>query len=139
MKVSAGIVFIKDKKILLAHATGQKHWDIPKGQPEDGEDFIDTAIRECSEETGFFIKDKENLKALGVLDYNQQKKLALFLYVGEEFPDENKCVCSSVFVDRWDREFLEVDDFKYIAFDQLDEYATKNLTKTLNKVINQFY
>lgn len=138
MKVSAGVIFYtKDNKVLLAHATGQKHWDIPKGQPEEGEDFIDAAIRECEEEIGFLIEDKDYLKALGIMDYNSQKKLALFLYIGTEFPKAEACICSSFFTDRWKNEVLEVDDFKYISLDQIDEYATKNLTKTLRNAIEK--
>lgn len=138
MKVSAGVIFYtKDDKILLAHATGQKHWDIPKGQPEEGEDFIDAAIRECKEEIGFIVEDKNYLEALGIMDYNSQKKLALFLYMGPDFPKIESCVCSSFFTDRWNREALEVDAFQYIPLDKIEEYATKNLSKTLKTAINK--
>lgn len=138
MKVSAGVIFYtKDNKVLLAHATGQKHWDIPKGQPEEGEDFIDAAIRECKEEIGFPIEDKDYLEALGIMDYNSQKKLALFLYMGPHFPNIENCVCSSFFTDRWNNEVLEVDDFKYISLEDIDGYATKNLSKTLRNAIEK--
>lgn len=138
MKVSAGVIFYtKDNKVLLAHATGQKHWDIPKGQPEEGEDFIDTAIRECKEEIGFSIEDKDYLEALGITDYNSQKKLALFLYMGPTFPNVENCICSSFFTDRWNNEVLEVDAFQYIPLEKIEEYATKNLSKTLRNAIEK--
>lgn len=138
MKVSAGVIFYtKDNKVLLAHATGQKHWDIPKGQPEEGEDFIDTAIRECKEEIGFSIEDKDYLEALGIMDYNSQKKLALFLYMGPTFPNVENCICSSFFTDRWNNEVLEVDAFQYIHLEKIEEYATKNLSKTLRNAIEK--
>ena len=138
MKVSAGVIFFsKDNKVLLAHATGQKHWDIPKGQPEEGEDFIDTAIRECKEEIGFSIEDKDYLEALGIMDYNSQKKLALFLYMGPTFPNVENCICSSFFTDRWNNEVLEVDAFQYIPLEKIEEYATKNLSKTLRNAIEK--
>lgn len=138
MKVSAGVIFYtKDNKVLLAHATGQKHWDIPKGQPEEGEDFIDTAIRECKEEIGFSIEDKDYLEALGIMDYNSQKKLALFLYMGTTFPNVENCICSSFFTDRWNNEVLEVDAFQYIPLEKIEEYATKNLSKTLKNAIEK--
>lgn len=138
MKISAGVLFIKNKKILLAHATGQKHWDIPKGQREDSENFNEAAIRECYEEIGFKIDDENDLKDLGVVDYMPQKQLALFLYTGEEYPDENKCVCSSFFFDRWNRKTFEVDDFKYVAFEELESHTTKNMYKTLHRIIEEF-
>lgn len=138
MKVSAGVIFYtKDNKVLLAHATGQKHWDIPKGQPEEGEDFIDTAIRECKEEIGFSIEDKDYLEALGIMDYNSQKKLALFLYMGPTSPNVENCICSSFFTDRWNNEVLEVDAFQYIPLEKIEEYATKNLSKTLRNAIEK--
>lgn len=138
MKVSAGVIFYtKDNKVLLAHATGQKHWDIPKGQPEEGEDFIDTAIRECKEEIGFSIEDKDYLEALGIMDYNSQKKLALFLYMGPTLPNVENCICSSFFTDRWNNEVLEVDAFQYIPLEKIEEYATKNLSKTLRNAIEK--
>lgn len=138
MKVSAGVIFYtKDNKVLLAHATGQKHWDIPKGQPEEGEDFIDTAIRECKEEIGFSIEDKDYLEALGIMDYNSQKKLALFLYMGPTFPNVENCICSSFFTDRWNNEVLEVDAFQYTPLEKIEEYATKNLSKTLRNAIEK--
>lgn len=137
MKVSSGILFIKERHIFMAHVTGQKQWDIPKGQPEEGEDSIDAAIRECQEETGFVVKDKKDLKPLGVRDYNSQKKLDLFLYTGDEYPDEKACVCTSFFFDRWDRKRFEVDSFKYIDLDHLGSYATKNLTLTIEKVLKE--
>lgn len=138
MKVSAGVIFYtKDNKVLLAHATGQKHWDIPKGQPEECEDFIDTAIRECKEEIGFSIEDKDYLEALGIMDYNSQKKLALFLYMGPTFPNVENCICSSFFTDRWNNEVLEVDAFQYIPLEKIEEYATKNLSKTLRNAIEK--
>ena len=138
MKVSAGVIFYtKDNKVLLAHATGQKHWDIPKGQPEEGEDFIDTAIRECKEEIGFSIEDKDYLEALGIMDYNSQKKLALFFYMGPTFPNVENCICSSFFTDRWNNEVLEVDAFQYIPLEKIEEYATKNLSKTLRNAIEK--
>jgi ADP-ribose pyrophosphatase YjhB (NUDIX family) len=58
MKVySAGIAIIYDNKILLAHPTGQndKMWGIPKGKVEEGESYLETAIRETEEEIGVQI------------------------------------------------------------------------------------
>ena len=55
MKVySAGIVIIHENKILLAHPTGQNDsmWGIPKGKIEDGESYLQAAIRETEEEIG---------------------------------------------------------------------------------------
>jgi len=78
MKISAGIIFINENKILLGHSTGNKHWDIPKGLIEDGEKPVDAAIRETKEETNITVFQEE-LKDLGEFKYRSDKKLHLFL------------------------------------------------------------
>jgi 8-oxo-dGTP pyrophosphatase MutT (NUDIX family) len=53
--ISAGLVILYDNKMLLAHPTGQKWYgtySIPKGHVEEGEDHLETAIRETREEVG---------------------------------------------------------------------------------------
>jgi len=53
LKISAGFVIIQDNKILLEHPTGSNWYgtySIPKGQMEDGEDALFTALRETKEE-----------------------------------------------------------------------------------------
>ena len=58
MKVSAGIVIIKDNKMLLCHPTNAKWhgtYSIPKGGLEKGEDNFDAALRETQEEVGIIV------------------------------------------------------------------------------------
>jgi ADP-ribose pyrophosphatase YjhB (NUDIX family) len=55
LDLSAGLVVIQDNKILLIHpknAPWKNSFSIPKGHVEQGEELIDAAIRETSEETG---------------------------------------------------------------------------------------
>ena len=58
-KLSCGIVLVRnngtDCRTLMLRAF--HHWDFPKGVREEGEDPIQTAIRELGEETG--IQDAE--------------------------------------------------------------------------------
>ncbi len=62
-RVSAGILLYRSRdaaiQVLLAHPGGPFHatkdlgaWTIPKGEVEPGEDLVDVARREFSEETG---------------------------------------------------------------------------------------
>lgn len=66
MKQSAGILlyrlYEKGPEILLAHPGGPfwakkdiAAWSIPKGEPNEGEDFLLTAKREFAEETGQMV------------------------------------------------------------------------------------
>lgn len=58
---SAGVIVFSDQNdpsfLLLKHKDG--HWGFPKGHMNPGEDEIDCAIRELSEETGISRKELE--------------------------------------------------------------------------------
>ena len=71
-RISAGLLMyrLKDNEpeMLLAHPGGpffqkkdEGHWSIPKGEPNDNEDLLDTAMREFKEETGITPPDNKNL------------------------------------------------------------------------------
>ena len=62
-RTSAGILLFRLRagglEVLLAHPGGPFHaakdlgdWSIPKGEPSEGEDLVDAAVREFREETG---------------------------------------------------------------------------------------
>jgi len=58
MKISAGLVIIQNNKILLAHPTNapwKNSYSFPKGGLEDGENYIEAALRETKEEVGLDI------------------------------------------------------------------------------------
>lgn len=138
MKVSSGVLFIKDKKVLLAHSVYQDHWDIPKGQAEQNEKyFVETAIRECREEIGFDIF-AEDLIPLGIKKYNDKKDLVLYLYNGKVFPDVNRCKSITTKGPKGE-DIPEMDDFKYVAFDELKDYCPKNLYTILKDIIEYHY
>jgi len=141
MKISCGVLFIKDKKVLVAHAYCQNKWDIPKGKPEFYEKtYTETAIRECREETGFEIEDAEDLIPLGIKPYTDYKKLALFLYNGEKYPNVNQCKCSTTDKDpKTGQQVTEMDDYKYISYDEIDSHCSPNLAKVLKDILEQFY
>jgi len=139
MKISSGVLFIKKGKILLAHATRQPHWDIPKGQPEKDESYEDAAIRECREEIGFNIEDEQDLHPLGVFNYSNTKDLVLYLYTGTDFPDENKCKCNaSYYCPTKKTDVDEMDDFKYVSLTEVDQYCTSNMAKVIKEILEKF-
>lgn len=68
MKISAGILLYRitngAPEFFLVHPGGpffakknEGWWTIPKGEPAEGEDLHDTAIREFKEETGYIPKE----------------------------------------------------------------------------------
>lgn len=88
LALSAGIAIIQKGAILLGHPKGQKWWgtySIPKGHVEDGEDLLETAIRETQEEVGILV-DMEDFVSLEpyFIDYkdksgNLYKRVYYFL------------------------------------------------------------
>ena len=92
---SAGIVIIKDKKILLCHPTNAK-WDatytFPKGHIEHCETKIKAAIRETSEEVGILIPIEYIDKKEYVIEYkdkngNIYKKVFYYVVEMSDLPD----------------------------------------------------
>lgn len=57
LKKSAGFAFIWGDKILLSHATGAawRFYSIIKGQAEEGESLLETALREVKEEANIIL------------------------------------------------------------------------------------
>lgn len=133
MELSAGILFLNNGSILMGHATETPHWDIPKGHVEKGEAHIDAAIRECFEETGFEVFP-DQLISLGVLDYTSKKKLALFVYKGDTYPEAEKCFCASTFVKNG-RTITEMDGFKYVPYSEIRDHARKTMGQFLTKIV----
>lgn len=116
MKISAGIAISDGKVILLGHATGNAHWDIPKGAIEDGETSLEAALRETKEEFDIDI-NPESLFDCGVMKYNKEKKIHLFICKLDSLPDENLCKCNTFF-DRKGKRFPEMDKFQYFDFNK---------------------
>lgn len=57
MEVSAGILFIYNKKFLITKSKGTNVFTPPKGHVEPGESCLEAAIRETYEEIGILCTD----------------------------------------------------------------------------------
>lgn len=132
-ELSAGIIFVRNEQIFLAHATETPRWDIPKGHVEPDELPILTAIRECNEETGFDVKSSD-LKDLGKFVYTPKKDLHLFLYTGSEFPDIDKCYCTSYFF-KGSRMVYEMDCFNYFDFSDIPHVTGSSMSGVLHQIL----
>lgn len=116
-------------ELLLCHSTGNRHWDIPKGMPDEGESSAATALREAREECGLLLETTVLLD-LGRFDYRPDKALALHAVLIERI-DASLCVCTSTFEDRWGRLRPEMDDFRWTAFDEISQYVARNMARVL--------
>ncbi len=131
MKTSVGVIFTDREKFLIVHPTRSSRHDIPKGlRDENDPDNESVAVREFAEETGFELK-RENLVFLGQHSYLRDKNLVLYCYVVESLPDVSDFSCNS-FIDELN--IFEVDNYKYISFDEAPNFLTKNMMSVLTPI-----
>jgi 8-oxo-dGTP pyrophosphatase MutT (NUDIX family) len=136
--VSCGVVLLDPAgRVLLAHATETTHWDIPKGQGEEGEAPHATALREMEEETGLAVRP-ERLKDLGLFAYRRDKDLHLFAArAREDELDLTRCTCTSMFPRRSDGTMIpEMDAFRWAAPDEVEHYASRSLTRLFQTTLS---
>jgi len=130
--LSAGILVLHPEgRLLLAHATGARHWDIPKGLVDAGETPRDAAVREASEECGLSFA-AEALHELGRFAYRPEKDLHLFMTLGADV-DPTCCRCTSTFTDRFGRVVPEADAFEWTPFERIADRCAKNMTALLTQ------
>ena len=127
---SHGVLILNaSAELLLCHATGTRHWDIPKGIAEAGEGAVEAALREAREECGLEL-DPGALRPVGHFAYRPDKDLELQAVLIERI-DPASCVCASTFVDRFGRVRTEMDDFRWTPFDEIGAYCAKNMALVL--------
>lgn len=128
--ISHGTLLIDaDAELLLCHATGGRHWDIPKGMADPGETSAQAALREAREECGLQL-EPEGLRDLGRFTYRPDKDLWLHAALIERI-DPAQCVCSTFFTDRWGRLRPEMDAFRWVRFDDVSSHCARNMTLVL--------
>ena len=78
MQTSCGVLLLNElDEVFVAHATGQRHWDLPKGARDAQESDLEAALRELAEETAIAL-DESELTPLGLFAYRPGKQLSLF-------------------------------------------------------------
>jgi 8-oxo-dGTP pyrophosphatase MutT (NUDIX family) len=130
---SYGVLIVNEQgQLLLAHATGQKHWDIPKGGAEAGESAREAAIREVREETGIELA-ADSMEELGRMPYLSRKDLHLFRVVLHTRDcDIAACKCTSFFPHHASGAMTpEVDQFKWVDIADIPALAAKSMTALL--------
>lgn len=128
--VTCGLLIIQNNKLFLAHSTGNSFWDLPKGLQDGDESYEDTVIRETYEETGFII-EKNEIKFLGLMQYNKKKDLALFKYIGKKQFNHKEAFCTSLFENFKGEMLPEVDDFNFFEKKVALTLANKSMLNIL--------
>jgi putative (di)nucleoside polyphosphate hydrolase len=125
------IVRRRSAELLLCHATGRSHWDIPKGVSDPGETPLQAALRELREEAGLVLPSGA-VRDLGVHQYLSRKDLHLFVVdppLAQLSTDA--CRCTTFYRARNGREVPEVDTYRWAARDEVPYLAGKNMTRVL--------
>ena len=115
-------------EVLLAHPGGpffakkdNGHWTIPKGEIEEDEDHLLTAIRELKEETGLEIDPRSKFIELGSIRQKGGKTVHAW---GVQHDCPNPLECETTFHMEWPprsgkwRTFPEIDRAEFFPIDQ---------------------
>lgn len=118
-RLSAGLLMYRFRgdalEVLLVHLGGpfwarKDQWFIPKGALEEGEEELEAAIREFTEETG--LTSKPPFLALGSVQHKSGKRVIAWAFAGDADPT---AVRSNMFRMEWPprsgkfQEFPEID------------------------------
>jgi predicted NUDIX family NTP pyrophosphohydrolase len=130
MRTSAGLMMFRRRggrlEVLLVHPGGPYFknkdagaWTVPKGEPNEGEELLNTARREFREETGIDVGDAP-LVPLGEVKQKAGKVVHAWAFEGD--CDPVKLTCNTFKVQfppgsgQW-RTFPEVDQYAFFALD----------------------
>ncbi len=138
---SCGIFLVNnDNKLLIGHPTNHKpdFWSIPKGKVEEGETYLQAAIRETFEETNIDLSMCKGFRELDMVNYSHNKKaLHPFLVLERNNSVVNwssfdiKCN-SCVPVEKGG--FPEMDSFLWVSLDEARVLLHKTQVKCLDKI-----
>ena len=137
-RITCGIIIAdKNNNILAGHPTGKKYdkecYDILKGCCDKGENDLECAIRELYEESGYIIKDKENIIDLGTVNYKRDKDIHLFLYRTDSMPNLKSLKCISYFETDDGKSLPEMNGYKIIGKEERHLFY-KGLQKILKNI-----
>ena len=137
-RITCGIIIAdKNNNILAGHPTGKKYdkecYDILKGCCDKGENDLECAIRELYEESGYIIKDKENIIDLGTVNYKRDKDIHLFLYRTDSMPNLKSLKCISYFETDDGKSLPEMNGYKVIGKEERSLFY-KGLQRILKNI-----
>lgn len=149
-KISAGLVMYRlnkdEPEFFLAHPGGpyfnkkdDGHWSIPKGEPDEGEDLLITAMREFKEETG--ITPLGNFIPLGSIVQKGGKEVFAWGFMSD-LPANYIHECN-MFEEEWPphsgkyAEFPEVDKVAFFNFEEAKVKIKAAQIPLLERLLNE--
>ena len=124
---SCGCIIIKNNQVLLVYEKNRNFWGFPKGHMEEGENEIETALREVKEEVGLDVEINSNKKyTLNYIINNEIDKTTV-LYIAKPI-NENIVMQES-----------EIENIKWCDFNEaLNTLTFENWKEMFSKVIRDF-
>ncbi len=128
---SMAIVMTAEKKVLLLNNEGE--WVFPKGHVENGETYIDTAIRELYEEAGVVVKAEESFGQVDEFSYyfSGEDALKIIKVFGFKIENKQKILFNEKegFVDG---QWVDINDVNSMLKHDDAKNAFKKFTQTFN-------
>lgn len=133
MHHSAGIIPYKfdggEIKFFLGHPGGpmnknKDYWALLKGTMENGEDVLETAIREFQEESGLRLdveRVKEHLWLVGTIKQRKDKIVTAYAMEVDDI-DPKKCFSNMV----EDEDYPEMDKYGWFTIDEVRDISLKS-------------
>lgn len=132
-KISCGVIIQAADSYFVGKVTGGGYrWDIPKGVVDGDEKPIETARRECIEESGIDISTLNGkLSDLGQLSYMPGKDLHLFhLKINHQF-NTRDCKCASMVDIPGRKPFPEICGYDWKPYDAFLNSLGKNMKRVI--------
>lgn len=140
IKKAAGVCVIYRDHILLVHASDankeRNAYGIPKGGVDQGENYLDAAIRELREETGISINPRVLDKELHVANsYNRRGEVnwQLYYYI-YKVDDLSDLGMESINVNKSDLQAEEVDWAGFVPISKAYEIINRSQLIILDRV-----
>ncbi len=139
-EISAGGIIINKDKFLICRSTksylqdGSEIWGFPKGHEdkEDGGVLYLTALREIKEETNIDAKNLKLVNSVLSLSYAGKKKnFVFFPFKLLIEPEDLDLRCNTLVTDR---DYPEIDMYKWVTVDEARSYIKNHMTKVLDYI-----